>query len=81
MHDYLDILGISNDAPPSEVRRALARRVRRSHPDFRDDETAGTPKATLLSAVPVESDVAVDFADMANFIDRIQASFFSGDAG
>jgi hypothetical protein len=79
VHDYLDILGISNDAPPSEVRRALARRVRRSHPDFRDDGTPGTPNSSLLSGVSIESDVAVDFADMANFLDRIQASFFSRD--
>jgi hypothetical protein len=78
VHDYLDILGLSH-APANEVRRACRGRVRRSHPDFRDEGDAGA--LTSVSAVPStlrnEADVAVDFADMAVFVDRMQAAFFA----
>jgi hypothetical protein len=74
VHDFLDILGVPDDAAASEVRRACARRVRRCHPDF-----------SGASPVPIQEpkgdvravDVAIDFADMLAFVDRIQLAFFA----
>jgi hypothetical protein len=75
VHDFLDILGVPTDAAASEVRRACARRVRRIHPDFSDVGSArevASPPGDARTA-----DIAIDFADMRTFIDRIQAAFFA----
>jgi len=78
VHDYFDILGLPTNAGASEVRRACARRVRRSHPDFRDPVLPETPgsdaPAGLDDLRPV--DVAIDFVDMMSLVDRIQTGFF-----
>ena len=79
MHDYFDILGLPTNAGASEVRRACARRVRRSHPDFREPIAVGilaSVPATAASADPIPADLAIDFVDMATLVERIQAGFF-----
>jgi len=75
VHDFLDILGVPTDAAASEVRRACARRVRRIHPDFSDGGSGRDAESSPPGDVR-PADVAIDFADMRNFIDRIQAAFF-----
>ncbi|MCC7008625.1 MAG: DnaJ domain-containing protein [Acidobacteria bacterium] len=78
MHDFFEVLGIPDSARASEVRRAYARRVRRSHPDFC---LAGMPPdAQALSSTPASPparEVAVDFVDASTFVGRMQAAFFS----
>ena len=81
MHDYFDVLGVASDAPPSEIRRACARRVRKFHPDFHG---AGSGACVTLdppsrSIPPATSDAAIDFLDVSEFVDRMQASFFGAD--
>jgi hypothetical protein len=75
VHDFLDILGVPTDAAASEVRRACARRVRRIHPDFSDATSARD--AESLPGDARQADIAVDFADMSTFVDRIEAAFFA----
>jgi hypothetical protein len=79
VHDFFDILGLPDSAPPSEVRRVCAaRRVRRPHPDFHGGGTshaAGTLLTAPDLAVPAR-EVAIDFVDMGGLLDRIQSSFF-----
>ena len=77
MHDFFDILGLPSSAPPMEVRRVCARRVRRSHPDFRVGGGGPTAVPTTADPVPQTLEVAVDFVEMDVFIDRIQSAFFS----
>jgi hypothetical protein len=77
VHDYFDLLGLPNNAPASEVRRAHARRRHRTHPDFATGQAAapdpaGPAGAPLASA----ADASIDFADMTAFLDRMQAAFF-----
>lgn len=81
MHDLFDVLGVASDAPPSEIRRACARRVRKFHPDFRGAGIGGcvTLHAPFRSAPPAFSDTAIDFLDVSEFVDRMQASFFGAD--
>ena len=74
MHDFLDILGVPTDAAASEVRRACARRIRRTHPDFADASSLQGKDSSRVDDRP--ADVAIDFADMRVFVDRIQVSFF-----
>ena len=81
MHDFFDVLGLPSNAPVGEIRRVCARRVRRSHPDFR------TPRATTTvqtengcSDVTVPRDVAVDFVDVTSLLDRIELSFFRSES-
>lgn len=78
MHDFFDILGLPSSAPPSEVRRVCARRIRRSHPDFSHGAApTGPADAAGGPAVrPSLQEVAVDFVEMGVFLDRMQASFF-----
>lgn len=77
MHDLFDIVGLSRSARPLEVRRACARVVRRTHPDFqREGSSSEAPWAATMR--PARRDVAVDFVDMAAVVDSMQASFFSG---
>jgi hypothetical protein len=77
VHDFFDVLGLSSNAPVSEIRRVCARRGRRSHPDFRveaspDHSSCG--QSGIEASVP--RDVAVDFVDMTSLLDRIEGSFF-----
>ena len=78
MHDFFDIVGLSRSAPPVEVRRAFARLIRRTHPDFRHPGGAADPGVERLTIAgsPVRRDVAVDFVEMAMVLDRIQSAFF-----
>ena len=78
MHDLFDILGLPSSAPPSEVRRVCARRVRRSHPDFHvgGGAAVGLPMSTAEPARET-LEVAVDFVEMGAFIDRMQSAFFN----
>lgn len=71
VHDFFEILGVSDDAPASEIRRACARRERRTHPDFRH----GEPGARPAPPAP-RSDAAIDFVDMAAIVERMQGAFF-----
>ncbi len=71
VHDFFEILGVSDDAPASEIRRACARRERRSHPDFRHGKNPVRP----LPPAP-RADAAVDFVDVAAIIERMQGAFF-----
>jgi hypothetical protein len=76
VHDFFDIFGIPSSAPPMEVRRVCARRVRRSHPDFHvGNATLGLPEVTG-DTTPASREVAVDFVEMGGLLDRMQASFF-----
>ena len=81
MHDYFDVLGVASDAPPSEIRRACARRVRKYHPDFHGEGIGGgvALEAPSRSVPPAFADAAIDFLDASGFVDRIQASFFGAD--
>jgi hypothetical protein len=82
VHDFFDVLGLPNNAPVSEIRRACARRVRRSHPDFGGAArtVACAPRSfDAADARPVDPDVAIDFVDMTSLLDRIQHGFFGRD--
>lgn len=74
MHDFFDILGVPTDAAASEVRRACARRTRRTHPDF--SEVPASPEAILTTSSG--TDTAIDFADMRALVDGMQRAFFAG---
>jgi hypothetical protein len=79
VHDFFDIVGLSRSAPPVEVRRACARLIRRTHPDFRcPGDEVGLPAVGRLPVAesPVRRDVAVDFVEMATVVDRMQWAFF-----
>jgi uncharacterized protein (DUF736 family) len=72
VHDLFHVLGLSENAPVSEVRQACARRIARTHPDFR-------PVAVSVSDVGAASlarDAAVDFIDVSNLVPHMQARFF-----
>jgi hypothetical protein len=75
VHDILDILGVPDGASGTEVRRACARRTRRSHPDFARATIAPVATPTLAAG----AELAIDFVDMAVFIDAIQTAFFADD--
>ncbi len=78
MHDYFEILGLPTDARAKDVRQALARRIRRVHPDFPDE--CGSPLSARMLALSLHSaspDAGLDFIDIATCLDRIQAAFFS----
>ena len=76
MHDYFNIIGISDAAPVDEIRRALRRHPVRSHPDFSSgDRPSGHP--ARHSAGRESGDVAIDFVDMSAIVDRMQSAFFS----
>jgi hypothetical protein len=83
VHDYFEILGVSRDARPSEIRRACCRRARATHPDVWDGDAVAPLRRTGASPAdraPVTralSDAAIDFIDAAVFVDSIRASFFA----
>lgn len=72
MHDYFDLLGLSDDARASEIRRRSASRPRRWHPDFGPGASGRAPQALA----PPRSDAAVNFVNMAGVIERMQQAFF-----
>jgi hypothetical protein len=72
VHDYFDLLGLSDGARASEIRRLSASRPRRWHPDFGGGSAARRPQAVE----PLRADAAVDFVDMNGVIDRMQQAFF-----
>jgi len=76
VHDRFEILGLPSNARAHDVRRAWARRPRRTHPDFFDP--AQTPLASPLTvyAAGTADDAAVDFIHMSALLDRVQAAFF-----
>ena len=76
MHDFFDILGLPSSAPPMEVRRVCARRVRRSHPDFQVGGASAVPHESTADATPASREVAVDFVEISGLLDRMQAGFF-----
>jgi len=81
VHDYFEIVGVSPDARPPDIRRACRRRASATHPDFRhdDDSTSrGVTDASLdreASAADLV-DVAVDFVEMSGVVARMQVAFF-----
>jgi len=82
VHDFFEILGLPDSAPPSEVRRVCAaRRVRRPHPDFHGGVRSPLPLTPPAVADFASStrDVAIDFVDMGALLDRIQTTFFGGE--
>jgi len=76
VHDYFDILGVSRDASAQEIRRACARRALKAPPDFDGDGRSPAPLAADRRPFREFADVAVDFVDMADIADRMQAAFF-----
>ncbi len=83
VHDYFEILGVSRDARPSEIRRACCRSAHATHPDVWDGDVVTAPRragAKLSKSVPVTrdlSDAAIDFVDAGAFVDAIRATFFA----
>jgi hypothetical protein len=83
VHDYFDILGVSDGAPPREIRRACARRVRHAHPDF---ALPGTSAAIALEGDAwLDSsfdrarrghELAIDFVEMGPLVSRMRIAFF-----
>ncbi len=73
MHDYFDLLGLSNRARASEVRRRSASRPRRWHPDF----VGGSLVNRLPLVRPPRADAAVDFVSLTHVVDRMQHAFFA----
>jgi len=72
VHDYFDLLGLSDGARASEIRRRSASRPRRWHPDFGGGSSLKRPQAIQ----PLRSDAAVDFVNMAGVVERMQQAFF-----
>jgi curved DNA-binding protein CbpA len=83
VHDYFEILGVSRDARPSEIRRACGRRARATHPDVWDGDPvpplhrAGASSGDRTPVTRELSDAAIDFVDPAAFVDAMRASFFA----
>ena len=82
MHDFLQIIGVARDASAREVRRATARRVQRTHPDFGPGDVRGSAARAggRGSDLPGWGDTAIDFVDMAAVVERMQAAFFDSRA-
>ena len=78
MHDLFHVLGLSQNASLSEVRRACARRIASTHPDFRPGHDASSgrsaPDGRLVAPA---ADAAMDFVDMPALVSRIQSRFFA----
>ena len=70
MHDYFQILGVSEGTSADEIRRASRRHLDRSHPDYRH-----RPGPDAVTPRP-PADAAVDFVDMAAIVERMQSAFF-----
>jgi hypothetical protein len=81
VHDYFDILGVSSDARPAEIRRACCRRVPATHPDIRlgDDLAVRRPRATPSRqriAGGEFLDASIDFVEASALVDAMRARFF-----
>lgn len=79
MHDYFDIIGVSRHAPADEIRRASARRAWKWHPDF--DGYVGVlpsrgPSGARAAGLHGLAEIAIDFVDMSEIVDRMQVAFF-----
>jgi len=72
VHDLFHVLGLSENASVSEVRRACARRVARTHPDFRP----ASPSMSERAPAALARDAAIDFIDVTDVVARMQARFF-----
>jgi len=75
VHDYFDILGVSDTTTPREIRLACARRARHVHPDFSVGAQPSQPDQRAADAAWVRADLAIDFVDMAVLVSRVQAAF------
>jgi len=69
VHDYFEILGVAPDAHALDIRRACARRASRAQPDFLEAGSHPVPPLQLV-------DVAVDFLDTSDIVERMRAAFF-----
>lgn len=56
MDDFYDLLGVSEDAAPADVKRAWRGKAQEYHPDVNDDARAGVQFKTLRAAYEVLSD-------------------------
>ncbi|MDS0298333.1 DnaJ domain-containing protein [Halogeometricum sp. S1BR25-6] len=56
MENFYDLLGVSEDAAPADVKRAWRGKAREYHPDVNDDARAGVQFKTLRAAYEVLSD-------------------------
>lgn len=79
MHDYFEIVGVPSDARGDRVRRAVQRHTRAAHPDI--DDGSGMADAGPALRRPVldaagERDLAIDFLDVSEQVDRMIAAFF-----
>jgi hypothetical protein len=72
VHDLFHVLGLSENAPVSEVRQACARRIARTHPDFRPASLS----ASEAGPGSLARDAAVNFIDVSGLVPRMQARFF-----
>ena len=82
MHDYFDILGVSRDARPTEIRRACCRRSHAAHPDIWDGDAPPSPLRTSERGndlfLPGDlSEAAIDFVDASTLVDAMRAAFFA----
>jgi curved DNA-binding protein CbpA len=83
VHDYFDIVGVPGDAPAAEIRRACGRRVRSCHPDISGGDGRLGPAGRHprpeggVAFSTADSEAAVDFVDMAVFVDRMVEHFFA----
>jgi DnaJ domain len=55
---HYDVLGVSNDATPEDIKRAWRQKSRMTHPDTAPSESAGTLFSLVQSAYEVLSDEA-----------------------
>lgn len=77
MHDYFDLLGLSHTASANDRRRALRGRARAWHPDFSRGARHGVGHASPSHPRDLNSgDLAIDFADVSLFVERVTADFF-----
>ncbi len=74
MHDSFDILGLPASAGAEDIRRARRRQIRRTHPDYRPDDSPG------LDTPAVPPDTALDFVDIRPVVERMCAAFLKGAA-
>jgi hypothetical protein len=75
VHDLFQVLGLSQNASLSEIRRACARRTAGTHPDFRSAPDVSVSRS-MPDVVTPARDTAVDFVDMPGLVARIQSRFF-----
>lgn len=75
--EYYERLGVSSDASESEIKQAFRDRIKESHPDVSDDESASDRTKKLIEA----KDVLTDSAERQRY-DRIgHEAYVDGQAG